>query len=504
MNLIQYAVVVCSSIMLSACGSEPNIGAPPPASGPEYQSNMIYPKPDFGWVGDPMPFYEDGKINMFYLHDGRDGQIGFHSYHLMTSEDFYTWNFKGMVIPFDNDETSQDLALGTGSVIKDETGLYHAFYTGFNDRGFVAKHEKIQHATSVDKVNWIKHPEDGFYGRDNDFRDPFVIYIKEFGEYWMLITSKDLQGNAAILRYTSTDLVNWTNQGVFFSDPEQNWNLECPSLVNFNGYWYLSYSRQTGETNKRTLLYYYTDDLKPANTAWTKASLPYFDGPGQYAGRIEHFGDKLFVSGWVGTKADANANYDWAGNLVTHELVQHPDGTLTPEILTSLQEKLNVVNGVTTTDSSAGVYVNASDKMEFSADGYQYIGIEPLFNQATRTTLKVALTGGRDHFGFIFNTSYDQANQLVGDTKLEINLNEDQIKLFTSNTSQPYLHSHLATHHLGNEVTLELLTEGDIVSLYVDNTVAFTARIKNASKGWGVFSYNTDLRIDELSHFVAD
>ncbi len=70
----------------------------------------------------------------FYLQDGRNTHLGFHPFALMTTSDLVHYKDYGVVIPYVDDVYSQDLALGTGSVIKDKDGIYHAFYTGWNGR----------------------------------------------------------------------------------------------------------------------------------------------------------------------------------------------------------------------------------------------------------------------------------------------------------------------------------------------------------------------------------
>ena len=116
---------------------------------------QINPKSIVGYVGDVMPFYEDGEMNIFYLQDGRNTYLGYHPFALMTTKDFVNYKDYGEVIPYENDLYSQDMALGTGSVIKDKNGIYHCFYTGHNDykNNGLPWFEKIQHATSLDKIN---------------------------------------------------------------------------------------------------------------------------------------------------------------------------------------------------------------------------------------------------------------------------------------------------------------------------------------------------------------
>lgn len=62
----------------------------------------IFPKSqqlDFSFIGDPIPYYEDGKFNIFYLDDIRDsGEIGFHPWSLLETDNFYDYTSEGVVI----------------------------------------------------------------------------------------------------------------------------------------------------------------------------------------------------------------------------------------------------------------------------------------------------------------------------------------------------------------------------------------------------------------------
>ncbi|MSH99097.1 hypothetical protein GKF86_26640, partial [Escherichia coli] len=87
-------------------------------------------KPANGWVGDPFPYYDDGKFYIFYLQDWRSGYPFLHPWHMVYSTDLSSFTFGGETIPCGKEE-EQDVALGTGGVIKDRTtGEYCAFYTG--------------------------------------------------------------------------------------------------------------------------------------------------------------------------------------------------------------------------------------------------------------------------------------------------------------------------------------------------------------------------------------
>ncbi|EOT30024.1 hypothetical protein OMQ_00716 [Enterococcus saccharolyticus subsp. saccharolyticus ATCC 43076] len=304
----------------------------------ETEVNALYPKSEDSFVGDPMPYFNGEEFMMYYLEDLRDGQIGFHPFSLMTTNDFYHYKNVGEVIPYVNEEDSAERALGTGSIIQDETGIYHAFYTGHN--GERTPKEVIMHASSKDGKNWQKIPEDTFQADDmyekNDFRDPYVFYEQESQEYWMLITTRQ-DGQGIIAKYTSNDLRTWKNTGSFFNnDLGNDSNLECPSLVYFNEKWYLAFSDQW---DKRVVHYRVADRV---DGPFRKSTTDHVDGAGFYAGRLETDGENLYQVGWIPTKEnhDDLSNYNWAGNLAVHQLKSEGD-KLIPQIPKTAYEQLD-------------------------------------------------------------------------------------------------------------------------------------------------------------------
>ena len=54
----------------------------------EENNKTLFPRFEFAFVGDTMPFYDDGKMNIFYLADQRDGKTGYHPWALMRTEDY--------------------------------------------------------------------------------------------------------------------------------------------------------------------------------------------------------------------------------------------------------------------------------------------------------------------------------------------------------------------------------------------------------------------------------
>ena len=257
----------------------------------------------------------------------------------MRTRNFYQYVDEGEVLPYVNEEDSIERALGTGSITQDKEGTYHAFYTGHN--GSLTPKEQIMHAASRDGVKWEKIEHDTFKAGPNyaadDFRDPFVFWEEESQEYWMLITTR-ANDTGVIARYTSTDLSNWQDEGIFFSnDLGDDSNLECPSLVHYQGKWYLAFSDQFG---KRLVHYRVADEITGEFKRVDESD--YVDGAGFYAGRLETDGENLYLVGWIPTKDnhEDRGNYNWAGNLAVHQLRSNEAGILSPTLPIAATKKI--------------------------------------------------------------------------------------------------------------------------------------------------------------------
>ena len=209
-------------------------------------SYNLYPAPQDAYVGDTMPFVtDDGTLELYYLYDTDHNGQGYHPIYKYSTKDLCSYEDHGKVLDF-GQLSDPDPAIGTGSVMQDQDGLYHLFYTGHNDTGNGGKgKECVMHATSTDRENWVKIPEDTFYSPDNyskdDFRDPEVFWVDEEQCYWLLIAARENIEGGVVTKYTSTDLKNWEFQGPIFA-PHAQYMLECPDLFRMGDKWYLTYS----------------------------------------------------------------------------------------------------------------------------------------------------------------------------------------------------------------------------------------------------------------------
>ncbi|MBO5622328.1 MAG: DUF4975 domain-containing protein [Butyrivibrio sp.] len=461
--------------------------------GESIENKVVFPASVEGFIGDTMPFYDNGIYNVFYLADQRNGKQGYHPWGLLQTKDFTSYDDKGVVIEYGDKPESQDIALGTGSVIKGNDGKYHAFYTGHND-AFEPK-EAVMHAVSDDMITWEKIPEDTFTAGENysqnDFRDPYVFYVDEDECYYMLIaTRKDNMG--VIAKYTSTDLTNWDDAGVFFeNDMGTDSNLECPTLLKYKGTWYLSFSDQWPD---RLVHYRMSDNI---NGPFTIPEQDIFDCNGFYAGRMETDGEELYVVGWNGTKKkhSDSEDYDWGGNMVTHKLSRHEDGTLYPVMNPKLGELFSnelTVSPLKMTETAS--FNNGC--VSLTGQQYEMAGFKNLLGSYLITT-DIKEFDAEGMFGFCFDT--DDENK--GKLNIVFNGPNKRIEFYNgSNITERTAQSFVPFDMSGkDELKASLLVSDGVVSMYVNDEMAFTTRMYMSQGGdFGVFGINSKVSFDQL------
>ncbi|NRD80999.1 DUF4975 domain-containing protein [Bacillus sp. BRMEA1] len=456
---------------------------------------IIYPRNKESWVGDPMPFFDGQSFEVFYLEDLRNRDKGFHPWSLLSTKNFFEYKNEGIVIPYVNDSQSQELALGTGSVIKDKEGTYHAFYTGHNENK--TPKEAIMHAVSKDMKKWTKQPDDTFYGSNqyekDDFRDPYVFYNQDYKQYWMLITTRK-NNMGVIALYTSKDLKKWEDNGVFFSnDTGSDSNLECSSLIKYRGYWYLTFSDQWPN---RVVHYRIASDSKGK---FKKPRLDHFDGNGFYAGRMENDKKNLYLFGWVPTKIgyDDSQNYDWAGNLVVHQIKQKGNGELFPIVPESIDEEVQSNVKLKPITQSNAIW---SSKNSFTFSGNRFGAVRFREIQGVKKiTGSIATNDKNNQFGFVFDVGEN------GKAPLNIVFNSQRGQLEFYNVSTDKIGSVEPQSTMPFQVTksenidFKILTDDSVVVLYVNNKVAFSTRMFNMRKHqWGIFSVDSNVTFQDL------
>lgn len=452
----------------------------------------LFPAPCGAFVGDVMPMVDNGTLELFYLYDTDHNGQAYHPIHKFTTKNLFEYEDHGLMIGCGKPE-EPDLALGTGSVLKGQDGQYHCFYTGHNDvmgqKGFGK--ECIMHAVSPDKAHWEKIPADTFFPEKNfaidDFRDPFVFWNEEAKCYWMLVATRETSLGGIIARYTSEDLHKWHLCEPLYT-PKSHHMLECPDLFQLGNYYYLFYSWNC-------VTYYaisesiYGPFVEPENNV--------LDGTGFvfYAAKTAQLNGKRYLCGWVGRTGLRNDHgpYDWAGNMVIHELIQYDDGLLgirEPEQLTdyfSQSLSCSAVGSYGNTEEFSGSY-----HLHHKNDSFALVdfGVRP-----TAMLLECDVVLDKEGYaGFAFGqgTDYNNFTCLTLDSKNHC-IHYEGTKLSDLEDTLPFIKTDF---HFDPNVRyhVKLVAEKEIVVLYLDNAKALSSRIYHSIDGAhiAVFVKGTD------------
>jgi len=291
-------------------------------------------QPPGAWVGDVIPWQEDGVFHLFFLHETRQTPRTGMPWHVVRTRDLIHLDDRGEALASGGQDAA-DFNIYTGSVARDDAGVHHLFYTGQNPvrRGADGLPlQLVMHATSRDGMEtWQRHPEHTFGASPGyetaDWRDPFVFRDPDSGLWRMLITARHDMGperrRGVIAQCVSRDLMSWEPTEPFW-DPGRYVAHECPELFRWGQWWYLVYSEFSESFTTR---YRMARSLKGP---WMVPEHDTIDGRAYYAAKsAERDGRRLFF-GWIATRegeAD-DGEWQWAGSLSILEAKQRPDGTL--------------------------------------------------------------------------------------------------------------------------------------------------------------------------------
>lgn len=477
-----------------------------------------YYKPYAGYVGDPMPFYDaaSGEFKIMYLQEYRPNQAGtYHPVWAVSTKDAASYTSLGELIPCGG-LAEQDAAIGTGSTIYNAAdNLYYTFYTGNKYQPTSSENgQVVMMATSSDFKNWtkdrtfyLKGSTDGY--SKSDFRDPFV-FVGDDGRYHLIVsTTKD--GKGVLAEYTSSDLKAWEHQGVFMT---MMWDrfYECPDVFKMGDWWYLVYSeihaavRRVQYFKGRTL-----DELKActANDAglWPDGHEGFLDSRGFYAGKTASDGTNRYIWGWCPTRpGNDNTNVgaypqepEWAGNLVSHKLIQHTDGSLTLGPVDGITQKFATVAEVKAM-AQGGSVSGSGAEYTLGADSYV------LFNrldECNHVSFTATTSGRGDKFGFSFVRGTDSkkyysvvVNPEDNDNKRKLNFEEggEEGKGFIDG-----IDSYVFDVPQDNAYRVDIYTDNSVCVVYINDQVAYTNRIYGIQKnGWSVDCYSGSLKVSDL------
>ena len=512
------------ALLLTACGSgSPTAGSGgDSASASEEETNTavqetlpdepyeaveynLYPGPEGGYVGDVMPFVTtDGTLELYYLFDSSHNGQGYHPIYKYSTSDLHGFEDHGMMLNY-GQGADPDPALGTGSVMQDKFGVYHLFYTGHNDTGNNGKgKECVMHATSTDRENWTKDPEPLFFAPEgyskDDFRDPEVFWVEDEHCYWLLIAANEETLNGVVLKYTSTDLVNWEFIGPIFA-PQNEFMCECPDLFKIGDYWYLTYSWDcvTYYAMSKSM---YGPFVPPRDNILDGKGLTEGAGFIFYAGKTAEKDGHIYLCAWIGQAGLSSDSgiYQWAGNVMYHEIVQYEDGTLGIKAPEAFDSYFTVDKPIDVAALSGDVEVSGNT-ISLSAEKGSH-AVADLGTRPATMTLECDVTMEEDGcVGFAFGKGGETGtwSALCLDASKDVLHFEgcplSELGVMDVGAITRFDFDRNSTHHV------KLVCENEIVVLYVDDLKALGSRITNSTNGAhiGVFANGCEAKFSDIS-----
>lgn len=465
----------------------------------------IFYKPKDGWLADVIPFHEDGEFKLLYLKDWRDkeGHGEGTPWFLLGTKDFVSYKEYGEVLPR-GAASEQDLYIYTGCILK-VGGLYHIFYTGNNfhypDQG--KPQQAVMHAVSRDMLHFEKRPEEAFFApadryEQHDWRDPFVFWNEEAGEYWMLLAARLKEGpskrRGCVALCASKDLTNWEVREPFWA-PYLYTTHECPDLFRMGDWWYLVYST----FSDRTVTHYRMS--KSLQGPWLAPENDAFDTRAFYAAKTWSDGDRRYAFGWNPTREGEhdNGTWQWGGNLVVHEIVQREDGALLVKAPDSVDAAFAKEKPVVLTEVLGQWKLEGGIAYAEAADSFACAYAGPLPDPCK---LSATIAFGPDTRGCGLVLRADEKLEQGYMLRLEPGRNRIVMDQWPRKGDVPYAVGMERPALLvpGKPVELSVYIEGEVFVAYVDGEIALSTRLYDfKAGGWGVFvsegsaSFNTSL-----------
>ena len=435
------------------------------------------------FVGDTMPYYEDGVYYIYYLKEGGDSYN--HSIYLATTRDFVTYTEIDDPILESSRSGGQDGWVGTGAVVKVKD-VYYFFYTGHASSETYEYQEKIMLAkgsslTQFEKVEGWEITPPAELGQRRDFRDPQGYYDAEKDTITLTVTASQ-SGTARILKYTlSGDLQNVTYDGVIFTNPVGNfWNLECSDTFKMGDKYYITYSAQDD-----TLWYAVSD------TPYGPYGEPRrIDGKLFYAAKHVEGPEGVFMVGWARRSESPSSTSDvsgWAGNLAVQKVIRKDNGDLALLPVDSIGRQF--VNRRHLAVDTDAIQVQAGARYSYfdAFTAYESFMLKGKFTYTGKGCFGLAFdySGQADKYKLI---TLDPQGQTL---RLEFN---EGVTLITETA---------AALEAGKEYGFTYIQEGSVGIFYLDDLAALTVRLYGVSgKTVRLYAENNTVSFTELREYT--
>lgn len=215
---------------------------------------------------------------------------------------------------------------------------------------------------------------------------------------------------------------------------------------------------------------------------------------------MEQDSENLYMFGWTPTKVMYTdwESYDWAGNLVVHQLKQRENGELYPLPVESVVNKINK-NVKLTPVFKTETIKNLKNTYSFSGKGCEVVTF-PKIEGVNKITGKIKLNSQNNKFGFMFNVD-EESN--LGNLNMVVDFKSGQLQFYNKSTEDILSQEpqSIMTLPINEEESLDftILIDDSIAVLYVNDTAILSTRMFSIQgQNWGIFSVDSDVVFQDI------
>ena len=219
-----------------------------------------------------------------------------------------------------------------------------------------------------------------------------------------------------------------------------------------------------------------------------------------YAGRMEKDSENLYIFGWTPTKVMYNdfENYDWAGNLVVHQLKQRENGELYPVPVQSVVDKIS--NDIKNNPLSYTETIRRKkNTYNFSGEDHETVKFDSI-EGINKITGKINLTSDTGKFGFMFNV--DEEN--LGTLNIAFDVKKQEVQFYNTSTEEVLSENPQSTMPLSfngdGSLDFTILIDNSIVVVYINDEAILSSRMFLVQgHQWGIFSMDNNVVFEDIT-----
>ena len=277
---------------------------------------MVLALPD-KWIWDGWYAHDGDRFHAFFLQAPKslgDPELRHWSvtYGHATSDDLTNWTHLGTCFTRGDGHAWDDYTTWTGSVVQDDAGLWHLFFTGTGraEKGLM---QRVGDGLCLDLAGDIYELQTPADWHDRAMRDPWVMRDPAGQGWCMYFTARvagtgETNARGAIGFATSADLYTWTLQAPVFTGGFGQ--LEVPQVLKAGDHWIClfctadihwsdAYKADAPTPPVTGTHYLIADDPRGP---WSIAPGPFLDGSQpckRYAARLVETPEGLKILGFV-------------------------------------------------------------------------------------------------------------------------------------------------------------------------------------------------------------